>query len=467
MQALAAVRASGNLPVADGLKRERELFQECMESDQRKGLIHAFFAERAAKKVPALEGAAPRPVETVGVLGAGTMGAGIAAACAQHGLRVLLFDVDGAALEKGCARIAKIFDREAEKGRMGAEDAAAATARVEAAAGMDAFADADLIIEAVVERMDVKTSVFAELDRIAKPGAVLATNTSYLDINEIAATTGRPEDVVGMHFFSPANVMRLLEIIRPEKASKEALATALAVGTRLKKVSVLAGVCDGFIGNRILKAYRKQAEYLVEDGAAPEQVDAALRDFGFAMGPFEVSDLAGLDIGWHTRRREDGARDPRERYVAIADRLYELGRLGQKTGAGWYRYEAGDRTPYPDPVVAEIIVDEAAKKGIARRAIDDEEIRQRILYAMVNEGAKILEEGIAARALDIDLVFLHGYGFPAYRGGPMFYGDLIGPARVLEGVRAFAREDAYAWRPAGLIERLAAEGGRFADAGAG
>ena len=462
IKAFEAVRASGALGFADGLQRERELFSECMKSDQRKGLIHSFFAERAAKKVPALNGATLRDVKTIGILGAGTMGAGIAIACAASGYEVKLFDTDADALVAGRDRIAKTFKRNAVKGRMTDDRAAAAIARVTPINSLDMLNDADLIIEAIIERMDVKKSVFSSLDVIAKPGAVLASNTSYLDINEIAAATSRPEDVIGMHFFSPANIMRLLEIIKTDKASPDALATAFSVGAKLGKVSVLAGVCDGFIGNRILKKYRLQADYLVEDGAMPWDIDRVMRDFGFAMGPFQVSDLAGLDIGWHNRRREDAARDPRERYVALADKLYEMGRLGQKTGAGWYRYKEGDRTAHPDPIVEKLILEKSARKGIKRRALSDDEIRERILFSMINEGAKVLGEGVAARALDIDLVFLHGYGFPAYRGGPMFYADQLGASHILDAIHGFAEQDAYSWRPADiLVEHAAHKDARF------
>ncbi len=463
VKAFEAVAGSGRLSFADGVKREREIFLECMASDQRKGLIHSFFAERAARKNPGLEGATPRDVKIIGVLGAGTMGSGIAIACAASGYHVKLFDVNEDALASGGARIEKSFKRDVEKGRLSDDAARAATDRVVLINSMDALSDADLVIEAVIERMDIKKSVFADLDRITKPGAVLASNTSYLDIDDIASATTRPEDVIGMHFFSPANLMRLLEIVKTDKASTDALATAAAVGARLGKVSVLSGLCPGFIGNRILKKYRQQADYLAEDGATPWDIDRVMRDFGFAMGPFQISDLAGIDIAWHNRRREDATRDPKERYPAIADQLYDLGRLGQKTGAGWYLYKQGDRTAYPDPEVEKIIIAESARLGIARRAVSDDEIRDRILFSMINEGAKVLEEGIAARALDIDLVFLHGYGFPAWRGGPMFYADAIGVDKVLEGVRRFEKTDSFAWRPADLLVKLVEEGGTFAD----
>lgn len=455
VKALEAVRASGEVAFTQGLVREREIFAECMKSNQREGLIHAFFAERAAQKAPILDGAALREVKLIGILGAGTMGAGIAIACAASGYRVKLFDTNDDALRAGLARIGKTFDANVAKNRMSADVAREANARVLPISTLDELDDADLIIEAVVERMDVKKEIFQALEKIAKPGAVLASNTSYLNIDEIAAATSRPQDIIGMHFFSPANIMRLLEVIKTEKASSDALATAMAVGKKLGKVSVLAGVCDGFIGNRILKKYRQQAEYLVEDGALPQDVDRVMRAFGFAMGPFQVSDLAGLDIGWHNRRREDATRDPKERYVTIGDSLYDLKRLGQKTGAGWYRYEEGGRNGIPDPVVEDIILAAAKDKGITRKDISDDEIRDRILFSMINEGANVLEDGIAQRALDIDTVFINGYGFPAFRGGPMFYADQIGLDVVLDGVRRFAQTDDYAWQPSALLVKLA------------
>ncbi len=458
MKAFEAVIASRSLSLADGLKREREIFLECMASDQRAALIHAFMLERGAKKAPLLQSASPRDVERIGVLGAGTMGAGIAIAAAQSGFRVTIFDANASALAAGVDRIQKTLNREAGKGRLTKEDAQAAMANVTAAPRMEAFADADLIIEAVIEDMAVKKKVFAQLDEIAKPCAVLASNTSYLDIDEIAEATARPESVIGMHFFSPANVMRLLEIVRTEKGSLDALATANSVALKMKKIPVFAGVCDGFIGNRIFKRYRQQAEYLIEDGAAPENVDRVMREFGFAMGPFEVSDLAGLDIGWANRRREDATRDPKERYVDIGDHLYAMGRLGQKTGAGWYKYADGDHSPRVDHVVEELISARSKAKGIKRRRIGDKEILERVLCSMINESGHILGEKIAQSAGDIDLVLLHGYGFPKYRGGPMFYADQFGLRRILETINLYTESDPYCWTPAPLlVECVAAE----------
>ena len=462
-KALEAVLASQELSLEDGLKREREIFLECMASDQRAALIHSFFVERAAKKTEFLRGVEPREVNVIGVLGAGTMGAGIAIAAAQSGYQVKVFDANDEALAAGVERIKKTLTREAEKGRVSQAAADLAIASVVAVSSIADLADADLLIEAIIEDMGVKKKVFAELASVAKPGAVLASNTSYLNINEIAGATARAQDVIGMHFFSPANVMRLLEIIRTKEGSLEALATANAVALKMKKIPVFAGVCDGFIGNRIFKRYRQQAEYLVEDGASPADVDRVMREFGFAMGPFEVSDLAGLDIGWANRRREDATRDPAERYVGVADHLYDLGRLGQKTGAGWYRYEEGDRTPLTDPVVEELIVARAQAKGIVRREVTDEEIRNRIIFCMINEGAKILGEGIALNPSDIDLVFLHGYGFPKFRGGPMFYAEQIGLAHVLHAIEEFAKEDAFAWRAAPLLATCVREGKSFSE----
>ena len=451
IRALEAVKATGELSFVDGLKREREIFAECMSSPQRKGLIHSFFAEREAKKIPYIEGVSSVEVKKIGIIGAGAMGVGIAIACAHGGYGVDIVDADVKVLSTGVDRIMQSFQRDLEKGRISKSEVEMLGARVSAKESIDALADADLFIEAVVEKMEVKKEVFSKIDSIAKPKAILASNTSYLNIDEISAVTKRPENVIGMHFFSPANIMRLLEIVRTKEASREALATAFTVGSRLKKINVLSGVCDGFIGNRILKKYRQQADYLVVDGAMPCDVDRVMREFGFAMGPFQVSDLAGLDIGWHNRRREDPMRNPDERYVAIADRLYELGRLGQKTGAGWYQYKPGDRAPHVDPIVDEIIFAESTRKGITRRSIDDTEIKERIIFAMINEGAKVLEEGIASRALDIDLVLVHGYGFPAYRGGPMFYAHEYGLGQVLEKIRVFEKNDPSAWAPSRLL----------------
>ncbi len=422
--ALEAVEAACTLSFEDGLKAEREIFKTCLENPQRAGLIHAFFAQRQAKKIPFLEAAVPQDVKSIGILGAGTMGSGIAIACASAGYDVLLFDTDTDALDKGITRIHAAFDHNIKTGRMSQPAAHSAKACVTPISDMQDLADVDLVIEAIVEKMDVKRAVFEQLDSICKSDAILASNTSYLNINEIAAATRRPDRVLGMHFFSPANIMKLLEVVRTEKASAQSLATAFAVGAKLGKIAVLSGVCDGFIGNRILKTYRAEAEFLLEDGALPQDIDRVMREFGFAMGPFQVSDLAGLDIAWHNRRKEDSTRDPNARYVDIADKLYDLGRFGQKTQAGWYDYKTGDRTAYPSPLVDDLVIAASQAKNITRRDISDTEILNRIMEAMLSEGRAILDEGIALKASDIDLVMIHGYGFPKYRGGLMFYGGI-------------------------------------------
>ena len=461
-RALEAVRAASELDLEAGLKREREIFADCLNSDQRKALVHAFFGERAAGKHAFLKDHAPRPVRKTAIIGAGTMGAGIAAAFAASGFNVKLYDRDPAALERGMKTIGETIQSALAKDRIDAAEAEARAARVSAIAALEDIADADLVIEAVIERMDVKREVFRAIADIAKPGAVLATNTSYLDVNEIAAVTSRPQDVLGMHFFSPAHVMKLLEVVHADKAALDAVSTALHIGKRLGKISVLAGVGDGFIGNRIFRRYRLQAECLVLDGAEPEDVDRAMREFGFPMGPFEVSDLAGLDIGWHNRRREDAFRDPAERYVDIADRLYEAGRLGQKTSAGWYRYEGKAKSV--DPEVKEIIAASRKENGASEKRFSDHETRERLVMAMINEGARALDAGVARRAVDIDMALLHGYGFPAYRGGPMFYADAEGLDHILSRLNHLAYEDPVAFKPAKILTELAESGGKLAEA---
>ena len=457
-----AIEAATTLPFDQGLKRERQLFDICMESPQRAAMIHAFFGERAVAKVPGLgDEVEERPVERAAVIGAGTMGGGIAMAMANAGLPVILVERDQEALTHGLERLRANYRTSVERGSLTEAAVEQRLALIVPTLEQDALAEADLVVEAAFEDMAVKQAIFAELDKRAKAGAVLATNTSYLDVDEIARATTRPADVLGMHFFSPANVMRLLEVVRASATHGAALKTALAVGKRLGKVSVVAGVCDGFIGNRMLNVYQRQVFAMLEDGCLPAQIDGAMTGFGFAMGPLAVGDLAGLDIGYANRRRLDATRDPAERYVELPDRLYELGRLGQKSGAGWYRYEPGKRTPLPDPEVEALVLEASRAKGIARRDFDDEEIRTRALTALANEGAKILEEGIAARSVDIDMVWIHGYGFPAHEGGPMFWADARGLPQVLADVERFAAEDAQAWKPAPLLARLAADGGSF------
>jgi len=461
VKALEAVRAAQELPFRAGLKREREIFMQCMGSPQRAGLIHGFFAERQVAKIPGLDMSKARPIKTVGILGAGTMGVGIALAFLAADYRVSLFDINTEALNKGIDRINKTLESNVAKGRISADSLNKQRGNLSAVSNMGELANMDLIIEAATENLEIKKSIFRELDAITKQGAILATNTSYLDINILARETSRPGDVIGMHFFSPANIMKLLEVVRTDALSEEVLATIMGLGKSIGKITVLSGVCDGFIGNRILKSYRKQADYMVEDGAQPEDIDRAMKDFGMAMGPFAVSDLAGLDIGYLSRRREDETRPAEERYSRIADILYEHGRLGQKTGAGYYRYEQGSRTPIVDPITTNIIEAERKRLGITPRNFSDADICERILYALINEGAKILDEGIAARALDIDMVYVHGYGFPAYHGGPMFYADTIGAKTIYEKILDFAKEDPYFWQASPLLKKLAKTGGTF------
>ncbi|XDF34909.1 3-hydroxyacyl-CoA dehydrogenase NAD-binding domain-containing protein [Paracidovorax avenae] len=455
------VRNAVELPFDEGMQRERAAFVECLASPQRAGLIHAFFAEREATKVPEAKAAAPRPVASIAVIGGGTMGAGITVSALDAGLPVTMIERDDASLARGRAHVEKVYDGLIAKGRMTAEAKAAVMARYTGSTRYEDIAAADLVIEAVFEDLEVKKAVFRELDRVCKPGAVLATNTSYLDIDAIAAATGRPQDVIGLHFFSPANIMKLLEIVVPARVSADVVATAFALAKRLRKVPVRAGVCDGFIGNRILAVYKQAADYLMEDGASPYEIDAAVRGFGYPMGPFQVTDLAGGDIGWATRKRRAATRDPKARYVEIADRICERGWFGQKTGRGFYLYPEGARTGQPDPEVLAIVDAERAKKGVAPRTFTPEEIMRRYMAAMVNEGAKVVDEGIALRPLDVDVTFLSGYGFPRFRGGPMHYADTAGLPKILADIREFAQEDPLFWKPALLLEKLVAEGRDF------
>ena len=462
--AIDAVEAATRLELAEGLAEERRLFGSLMDTPQRAGLIHAFFAERRVARLPELDGVEPRPIERVGVVGGGTMGAGIATAAVLNGLGVTLVERDEAAALAAGATIARNLEAAERRGKLDAEgmrrilDGGLAT-------GVDVadLADCDLLIEAVFEDMDAKRAVFAELDRVAKPGAVLATNTSYLDVDAIAAATSRPGDVIGLHFFSPAHIMRLLEVVVAERTAPEVVATAFALAKRLGKVAVRAGVCDGFIGNRLLARYRAAADHLVLDGASPYQVDRALVAFGFPMGPYAVSDLAGLDIGYATRQRKAAGRHPRDRVPTYADALYRLGRLGQKTGRGYYRYAEGDRRGREDPELEGIVAEARREAGVAPRDFGDEEIVRRYLAAMIDEGARVVDEGIARRPLDVDVTLVHGYGFPRHRGGPMHFADRYGIDRVVADIREFAGEDDHFWRVSPLLERLAAEGRTFAD----
>ena len=461
LKIIECVQAAVQLPFDEGLARERALFIECLDSPQRAGLIHAFFAEREVAKVPEAQAAQPRPVASVAVIGGGTMGAGIAVAALDAGLPVTMIERDAESIARGRANVEKVYNGLVAKGRMTDAAKAAVMARYIGSTDYADIAQVDLVIEAVFEDIEVKKAVFRELDRVCKPGAVLATNTSYLDIDAIAASTSRPQDVIGLHFFSPANIMKLLEIVVPAKVAADVVATAFELAKKLKKVPVRAGVCDGFIGNRILAVYKQAADYLMEDGASPYEIDAAVRGFGFAMGPFQVTDLAGGDIGWATRKRRAATRDPKARYVEIADRICERGWFGQKTGRGFYLYPEGARVGQPDPEVLAIVDSERAKKGITPRGFTADEIMRRYMAAMVNEGATVVSEGIALRPLDVDVTFVAGYGFPRHRGGPMKWADMTGLDKVLADIQAFAKEDPLFWKPAPLLEQLVAEGRNF------
>lgn len=458
------VEAATRLDYEAAVDLERDLFLECKDSPQSAGLRHAFFAEREAGKVPDLgENAAPREIARVAVLGAGTMGAGIAYACLASGLEVYLLDSDEAGLERGLGTIAGLADGGVARGKLSREAADALRGRLESGAHYGPVGEADLVIEAVFESMKVKEEVFAKLDAVCRPGAILATNTSTLDVDRIASATGRPGDVIGLHFFSPAHVMRLLEIVRGRDTGDDVIRTALWLARKLGKVGVVVGNCFGFVGNRMLYGYGRENQFLLLEGAAPEYIDRTLEDFGMAMGPNAVGDLAGLDVGYKVRQeRADLPDDPR--FYRVADMLVEQGRYGQKTGRGMYRYEKGSRKPIPDPEVHEMIAAEAERLGIERRHIGTEEIIDRCIYGLVTEGARILEEGIAIRPGDIDVVWLNGYGFPRYRGGPMHYADSVGLDRVYKKVCAFRdRFGPTYWEPPALLEELAKKKGRFAD----
>jgi 3-hydroxyacyl-CoA dehydrogenase len=462
-KAIDAIEAAVQLPFEDGLAREAELFRECLFSDQSKALIHVFFAERGAGRIP---DAAPDrtvpPVRRAAVLGAGTMGSGIAMVYASAGIPVALGEVDAPTLERGMATIRKSYAGSVERGRLTADAAEARLALIQPAVGLDGFAEADVVVEAVFEGMDLKKAVFAQLDAVCRPDAILASNTSSLSIDAIAEVTARPERVIGHHYFAPPHVMRLLEIVRGRATSTEVIAASMALARRLKKVGVLVGNGRGFVGNRMYAPYQREAQALVEEGAAVARVDAVLQDFGMALGPLAAGDLSGLDVGWRIRK-EYRHLDPPGTRPLLADRLCEVGRFGQKTGAGWYRYEPGSRSPIPDPEVDRIVAERGQDAGRRRRDVSDAEIVERTVYALVNEGARILEEGIARRAGDIDVIYVNGYGFPAHRGGPMWYADTVGLGQVYDTVSRFAREHGASWTPAPLLRTLAEEGRTFAD----
>lgn len=446
----------------DGLKVERDLFLELVQTPESKSLRHAFFGERAASKIPDVPADTPlREIKSAAVIGAGTMGGGIAMNFANAGIPVKILEMKQEALDKGLATIRKNYENSMKKGKLTQEKF---DQRVGLITGTLAYADlgaADIVVEAVFEDMGVKETVFKQLDAVMKQGAILASNTSTLDVDQIAAFTKRPQDVIGLHFFSPANVMKLLEIVRGAKTGKDVLATTMALAKKIKKTGVVSGVCDGFIGNRMIEQYIRQAGFLLEEGCLPEQVDKAIEKFGFAMGPFRMSDLAGNDIGWYIRKRRY-LEKPDVTYSKVADLLCEKGRYGQKTSAGWYDYKAGDRKPYPSKEVNDMIIAHSAELKLERRKISDQEIIERLLYALVNEGAHILEEGIAMRASDIDMIYLTGYGFPLFRGGPMFYADTVGLSNVVMAMQRHAKgHHGSAWEVAPLLAKLAAEGKTF------
>jgi len=463
--AISAVEAATKMPFEEGCKVEQKLFIDCLFSQQSKSLIHVFFSEREVNKIPDIPRETPIiPVRSAAVVGAGTMGGGIAMVLANAGLPVLLKEVDQAALDRGLATIQLNYANSVKRGRFPEQVAEERLRRITPTLTYDDFSSVDLVIEAVFEGMALKKEIFRELDRVCKPGAILASNTSTLSIDEIASSTSRPEFVIGTHFFSPANVMRLLEIVRGKDSSKEVIATCMQLAKSLGKVGVLVGNCRGFVGNRMFGPYRREAQFLVEEGAGIEAVDQALSGFGMAMGPLATGDLAGLDVGWRIRKEYRHLEVPGIRQPFAEDHLCELGRYGQKTGAGWYKYD-DQRRATPDPLVTELVrkwVDEA---GIVQRQISAGEITDRCLYALVNEGARILEEGYALRASDIDIIYLNGYGFPAHRGGPMWYADTVGLKQVCDRVFEFHRQHGEIWRPAPLLKRFADEGKRFADFG--
>jgi 3-hydroxyacyl-CoA dehydrogenase len=464
LKCIDVIEAAVKKPFEEGLRIERDAFVELMQTPQSKALRHAFFAARAATKIADIgSDVRPRPVESVGVIGAGTMGSGIAMNFLNAGIPVTLLEVKPDALERGMATVRKNYEITAKKGKLKPAEVEQRLALLRPTLSYDELRGCDLIIEAVFEDYEVKEPVFKRLDEVVKPGAILATNTSTLDVNRIAAWTRRPQDVLGLHFFSPANVMKLLEVVRGARTARNVLLTAMSLAAKIGKVAVVSGVCDGFIGNRMLEQYIRQAFFLLEEGALPQQVDRAIEAFGLAMGPFRMSDLAGNDIGWAIRKRRYVER-PQMTYSKVADLLCERGRFGQKTGSGWYDYEPGDRTAYPSKAVDELVQEHSRSLGITRRSISDEEIVGRLVYALVNEGAKILEEGIAARASDIDVVYLNGYGFPAWRGGPMFYADSVGLYNVTRAMSHYARSRPGAdWEPAPLLARLAESGRTFSE----
>jgi len=463
LAAIDAIEASIKLPFDEGCQYERKLFMDCLFSSQSKSLIHVFFGEREVAKIPDVPKVTPIiPVNSVAVVGAGTMGGGIAMVFANAGIPVLLKEADQAALDRGLANIQKNYASSAKRGRFTQQFVDERLKLIQPTLNYESFSKADMVVEAVFEGMALKKQVFSELDRICKPGAILASNTSTLSIDEIAATTTRPQFVVGTHFFSPANVMKLLEIVRGKATSKEVIATCMQLSKKLGKIGVLVGNCRGFVGNRMFHPYVRESVFLVEEGASVEAVDAALYDFGMAMGPLAVGDLAGLDVGWRIRKEYRHLEKPGVRQAFAGDQLCELGRYGQKTNAGWYKYDE-NRRAISDPEVATMVRKWASEAGIKQRQIAADEIVDRCVYSLVNEGARILEEGYALRAVDIDIIYLNGYGFPAYRGGPMWYADTVGLKKVYDRICEFHKQHGELWEPAPLLKQLAEQGKSFAD----
>jgi 3-hydroxyacyl-CoA dehydrogenase len=463
LAAIDAVEAATQLSFAEGCEREAEIFKDCLYSDQSKALIHVFFGEREVAKIPGVtKETKTLEIKRAAIIGAGTMGGGIAMCYANAGIPVLLKETDQAALDRGMQTITKNYANSVKKGRFPQAAMDQRLALITPTLTYDGFEDVDIVVEAVFEGMALKKEIFTALDQICKPEAILASNTSTLSIDEIASVTSRPEMVIGHHFFSPANVMRLLEIVRGKATSLEVIATSMALAKRLKKVGVLVGNCRGFVGNRMIAPYSREAQFLVEEGAKPQDVDDALYQYGMAMGPLAMGDLAGLDVSYRIRQEYKHLEKPGIRVPLVADRLCEMGRYGQKTGAGWYRYDE-NRRAIPDQEVEKLIEETAAAAGIERRSITPEEIVERTIYALVNEGAKILEEGFALRAVDIDIIYLNGYGFPTSRGGPMWYADTVGLPQVYERIKQFHERDGELWEPAPLLRQLAEAGKKFAD----
>jgi len=462
LEIVACCEAAATKPFDEGRRFERDRFMFLVEGNESKAMRHMFFAERQTTKIPDVpEDTKTRDIKSAAVIGAGTMGGGIAMNFANAGIPVTIMDMTQEAVDKGVARIKANYAATVSKGRLKQEEMDKRMSLIKPVTTIEAGKDADIVIEAVFERMDVKQDMFKKLDAVMKPGAILATNTSTLDVNAIADVTKRPQDVIGTHFFSPANVMRLLEVVRGAKTAKDVLATTMKLGKAIKKVPVVSGVCDGFIGNRMIEKYGQQSLFLLDEGCTPQQVDAAAYKWGMAMGPLAMGDMAGLDIGWEIRKRRYVER-PNFIYSKVGDRIAELGRYGQKTGKGWYKYNLPDRKPIPDPEVEEIIQKYRAENKIKTRQISDDEIVERLIYALVNEAAYILEEGIALRASDIDMVYLTGYGFPPYRGGPMFYADTVGLPKVLASIEKFQKGYmGEVWKPAPLLVKLAKEGRKF------